>query len=156
MKQRLACLVLVELRDLIGRPSVETTAAILCSTGILAASFDHAVKTTSTMIDAGHRYINMEKNIARGLALVVGTNLREYCWIKYKSGPVFDAIKTRLQQDDIAALALTYHYLQERITRAEIDRLYQSFVAQDTAWPQTEMLLSPLPLFHEGARDLFG
>jgi hypothetical protein len=77
MKQRLACLVLVDFRDGIGRPSVQDTAALLCQTGIIATTLCKAVKTVNAMIDAGHRYRNLELNTKSGLALVLGISLPE-------------------------------------------------------------------------------
>lgn len=80
MKQRLACLVLVDFRDGIGRPSVQDTAALLYQTGIIATTLSKAVKTVNAMIDAGHRYRNLELNTKSGLALVLGISLPEF-WL---------------------------------------------------------------------------
>lgn len=77
MKQRVACLVLVDFRDGIGRPSVQDTAALLYQTGIIATTLSKAVKTVNAMVDAGHRYRNLELNTTHGLALVLGTSLPE-------------------------------------------------------------------------------
>jgi hypothetical protein len=77
MKQRVACLVLVDFRDGIGRPSVQNTAALLCQTGIIATTLSKAVKTVNAMIDAGHRYRNLELNTKSGLVLVLGISLPE-------------------------------------------------------------------------------
>lgn len=77
MKQRVACLVLVDFRDGIGRPSIQDTAALLYHTGIIATTLSKAVKTVNAMVDAGHRYRNLELNTIHGLALVLGTSLPE-------------------------------------------------------------------------------
>lgn len=77
MKQRLACLVLVDFRDAIGRPPVEETAALLHQTGIIPTALSKAIKTVNAMVDAGHRYRNLELNVAPGLALVLGISLSE-------------------------------------------------------------------------------
>lgn len=77
MKQRIACLVLVDFRDGIGRPSVEETAALLCQTGIIATTQMKAAKIVNSMIDAGHRYRNLELNTTPGLAMVLGISLPE-------------------------------------------------------------------------------
>lgn len=78
MKQRIACLVLVELRDSLDRPSYELTAALLHRTGIIPTSLSAASKTIKTMIDAGHRYRNLQRESSHGLALVLGISLPEY------------------------------------------------------------------------------
>jgi hypothetical protein len=77
MKQRLACLVLVDFRDGIGRPSVEETATLLFQTGIFPTALSRAVKTVNAMIDAGHRYRNLELNTTSGTSLVLGIFLPE-------------------------------------------------------------------------------
>jgi hypothetical protein len=53
MKQRLACLVPVDFRDGIGRPSFEETATLLFQTGIIPTALSRAVKTVNAIIDAG-------------------------------------------------------------------------------------------------------
>lgn len=78
MKQRIACLVLVELRDSLGCPSYEHTAALLHDTGIIPTSRSTASKTIKTMIDAGHRYRLLQRDSSRGLTLVLGISLPEY------------------------------------------------------------------------------
>lgn len=78
MKQRVACLVLVDLRDRIGRPSIEETASLLCRTGVIAAGEKRAIKIVNAMVDAGHRYRNLELNTSSGIALVLGTSLPEF------------------------------------------------------------------------------
>jgi hypothetical protein len=77
MKQRVACLVLVDFRDGIGRPSVQDTAALLYQTGIIPTTLTRAIKTVNTMVDAGHRYRNLELNTTSGLCLVLGILLPE-------------------------------------------------------------------------------
>jgi hypothetical protein len=77
MKQRLACLVLVDFRDGIGRPSVEETATLLFQTGIIPTALSRAVKIVNAMIDAGHRYRNLELNTTSGISLVLGIFLPE-------------------------------------------------------------------------------
>ena len=81
MKQRLACLVLVDLRDGVGRPSIEDTAALLWHNGIIATSFEKAIKTVKAMIDDGHRYRNLQQHTADGIALVLGISLPEYWFV---------------------------------------------------------------------------
>jgi hypothetical protein len=78
MKQRIACLVLVDLRDSIGRPSDEDTAALLCRTGIIPTTRSAALKTIKAMVDAGHRHRNLQHESSRGLALVLGISLPEH------------------------------------------------------------------------------
>jgi hypothetical protein len=77
MKQRVVCLVLVDFRDGIGRPSVQDTAALLYQTGIIPTTLSRATKTVNSMVDAGHRYRNLELNTTSGLCLVLGTLLPE-------------------------------------------------------------------------------
>ena len=77
MKQRVACLILVDFRDGIGRPSVEDTATILYQTGIIPTTLSKAIKTVNAMVDAGHRYRNLELNTTSGLCLVLGILLPE-------------------------------------------------------------------------------
>lgn len=77
MKQRMACIVLVDLRDEIGRPSIKDTAELLLSTGILAGSRHSAIATVNRMVDRGHRYRNLHLNVCDGLALVLGIALPE-------------------------------------------------------------------------------
>jgi hypothetical protein len=82
MKQRIACLVLVDLRDSMGRPSDENTATLLCRTGIIPTGRSAALKLIRAMVDAGHRYRNLQLEISPGLALVLGISLPEY-WSVY-------------------------------------------------------------------------
>lgn len=85
MKQRIACLVLVDLRDSMGRPSDEDTAALLCRTGIIMAGRAVALKTIRAMVDAGHRYRNLQSEISSGLPLVLGISLPEYWFVHVQS-----------------------------------------------------------------------
>lgn len=74
----MACIVLVDLRDDIGRPSVEETAERLLSAGIFTGSRSMAITTVNKMVDKGHRYRNLHLNVCDGLALVLGIALPEY------------------------------------------------------------------------------
>ena len=85
MKQRIACLVLVDLRDSMGRPSDEDTATLLCRTGVIPTGYSAALKTIKAMVDAGHRYRNLQLEISPGLALVLGTALPEYWYVLLQS-----------------------------------------------------------------------
>lgn len=107
MKQRLACMILVDLRDGLGRPSIEDTASLLLSTGIVASSRRNAIDTVKQMIDKGHRYRNLHQNICPGLALVLGIALPEH-WYAYRemirclanrstAGPRLKAVKCSRQ-----------------------------------------------------------
>lgn len=84
MKQRIACIVLVDLRDGIGRPSVDETADLLLRTGIISTSRQDANKLVNSMIDKGHRYKNLQQGTSAGVALVLGISLPEYWWVVLK------------------------------------------------------------------------
>lgn len=78
MKQRISCIVLVELRHELGKPPVEATVAVLKRLGVVTLPFVDAVKKIEAMIDAGHRYVNFEQEICAGICLALGTSLLEY------------------------------------------------------------------------------
>lgn len=78
MKQRVSCIILVEVRDKLGRPPVEATVAVLKRLGVLTLPVGEAVKKIELMIDAGHRYLNFEIEICPGICLALGTSLPEY------------------------------------------------------------------------------
>lgn len=81
MKQRVSCIILVDLRRELGKPPVEATVAVLRRLGVLTLPFDDAVKKIEGMIDAGHRYMNFEQEICPGICLALGKSLREYQYV---------------------------------------------------------------------------
>ncbi|KAM0711466.1 hypothetical protein Q7P35_000832 [Cladosporium inversicolor] len=154
MKQRVACLVLVDFRDGIGRPSVEDTATILYQTGIIPTTLSKAIKTVNTMVDTGHRYRNLELNTTPGLCLVLGTLLPESCWTKNKSGPAFEAIKDRVSQTKTSAMATQYSELQKKIVKAELARVQGAPTTSYETSGSYNALLSPMPLFNEAVMGM--
>lgn len=72
MKQRLACLVLVEIRDSMHRPPIPTTAEMLRRESIILCDQESAIKMIEDMLDAGHRYQNLEAKIHPGICLALG------------------------------------------------------------------------------------
>ena len=78
MKQRISCIILVELRHELEKPPVEATVAVLKQLGVLTLPFVQAVKKIKEMIDAGHRYVNFEQEISAGICLALGISLPEY------------------------------------------------------------------------------
>lgn len=77
MKKRLACLVLVDIRDGMQRPSIAETAQILRQEGVVCFNQKDAVKLIEGMVNAGHRYRNMEKTVRGGICMALGTGLAE-------------------------------------------------------------------------------
>ena len=78
MKQRMACIVLTDLRDGIGRPTIVETADLLLAVGVLAGHRSKAIAAVDAMVDKGHRYRNLHQNVCTGLALVLGIGLPEH------------------------------------------------------------------------------
>ena len=71
-------MILVDLRDELGRPPIESTVVVLRRLGVLTASLKEGTKQVQSMVDAGHRYRNFEREICAGICLTLGKTLREY------------------------------------------------------------------------------
>lgn len=104
MKQRLACLVLIDLRDRIGEPSFEATAAYLCSAGVFSTSAA-ALAVFRKMIDAGSRYRNLETALGTsGVCLALGSGLSEGWYVP----------KSRHNKTQANGVQLDEHVAQKR------------------------------------------
>lgn len=75
--QRCSCILLVEFRTKNNVTSVEDTATMLYDQHHLFPSLAIAKEGLAAMIDAGHRYKNLERSIGIGAPFVLGTTLAE-------------------------------------------------------------------------------
>lgn len=76
----MCCILLVEIRKRIpGRkPSARETAEALCELGLFPDSKPAKVEATiEEMENRGHRYLNLENALGRGVCFVLGTDLSE-------------------------------------------------------------------------------
>lgn len=77
MAQRIACIVLVDIRDLMGRPPIDVIACAVHVAHVVDVSAEDIKRTVEKMIDCGHRYNNMERRLGRGICLSLGSDLPE-------------------------------------------------------------------------------
>ena len=77
MVQRIACIVLVEIRDWMGRPAVDDITDSVHVAQIVNVPAVDIKKIVVNMIDWGHRYKNLEKDLDRGICLSLGIDLPE-------------------------------------------------------------------------------
>jgi hypothetical protein len=54
---------------------------LLYRTGIIPTTRSAALKTIKAMVDAGHRYRNLQHETSRGLAFVLGISLPEHWFV---------------------------------------------------------------------------
>jgi len=76
------------------------------------------------MIDAGHRYKNIEKALGAGSILVLGKDIAETTWTKLlpKSGPKFSAAMDHMKSEGIPALASKYKDLSTQVIEHELNQ----------------------------------
>lgn len=77
MVQRCSCILLVEFRTKYEITSLEDTAEMLYQQHHLYQSSEAALEALKAMIDSGHRYKNLEKQVGLGASLTWGTSLSE-------------------------------------------------------------------------------
>ena len=68
---------LVDFRERINRPSIPDTAHILHHSAKFCKDVEEAKKLLDTMIDAGHRYKQLEASLGDGVCLVLPTDIGE-------------------------------------------------------------------------------
>lgn len=73
----MACIVLVDIRDWMGRPPIDIVANAVHVTYIADLSAVQIERTMEKMIGWGHRYKNMENVLDRGICLSLGNDLSE-------------------------------------------------------------------------------
>lgn len=76
------CILLAELREPAKSTTPEATAAALCSQNLFpGVSLETVSKTIENMENWGHRYMNFEKVVGKGICLVLGTQISETMYV---------------------------------------------------------------------------
>jgi hypothetical protein len=94
---RSACVLLVEFRSKYDHASEEETAAVLYQSWSFQYNLEDLSKQVHWMVNAGGRYINIEKSLGTGSFLVLGKDISETTyitfilidsrWLTYLGGP---------------------------------------------------------------------
>ncbi|KAJ8610787.1 hypothetical protein MRB53_038338 [Persea americana] len=92
----------------------------LCNSGIFGVSSENATKTITSMIDAGHRYRNIEQKLGLGSCMVLGVSLTE-------------------SYTPVAVLAPKYAHVRNVVVQAKLDQVR---LQQDTTLMSPSLSMS--------------
>lgn len=98
MIRRCSCILLVKLRAQYPHCSAEETALALYRSGLFAHNLRMLIDAVATMMDAGHRYQNMENSLGIGTTIFLGKDTPEstYEYSSYSKTPT-----DKMQVDEI-------------------------------------------------------
>ncbi|EMC91993.1 hypothetical protein BAUCODRAFT_570736 [Baudoinia panamericana UAMH 10762] len=112
----MACIALVELRQRRNARSLQATAELVYTELMIFDNETTAIGALKVMIDAGHRYHNLERRLGYGIAFLLGTSIPETSWIRLpKDGKHFLTVIERLRSAQVLELSAKYAGLRKRV-----------------------------------------